>query len=228
MHVFEPSRLMLVWHHSDANSGRPRTRRVVGELVKDGDNVVFNYLKGTSDFDSAVDEGFLGFPAFNVEAEGPFPAGNIFIRRLPPKSRKDFKEYLEEHGLPVDFSGSEFSLLSYTGAKLASDTFELCPDLSQARAPLDFYFEVAGVNYNLESIELVGVGEPVSFRLDSNNPYDSTAVQVIHRGQLIGFVGRPLSAGFSKLLTQGSITASILRTSSYKGKNRVFVFVQYR
>ena len=146
--IFEPSRLLLVWHHSQP--GAPRHRRVVGELVRQGDDASFRYLKDTEDFQAALEEGFYEFPAFSDKAGGERQSGalDVFMRRLPPRKREDFREYLAQYSLPADFSGSTFSLLGYTGARLASDTFELCPDLSDAEAPLDFVIEASGIQYH--------------------------------------------------------------------------------
>lgn len=225
--IFEPSRLLLVWHHSNADT--PRSRRVVGELVRRGEDAAFRYLKGTPDFEAALEEGFHEFPAF-ADSKNDTPqlgALDVFVRRLPPRKREDFKEYLAQYNLPSDFSGSAFSLLGYTGARLASDNFELCPDLSDATAPLDFVIELSGVqHYVNDDIKLVE-NDQVFFKEDPTNESDPNAIKVIYSGRTIGFVNKALAPSFSGLLHSGRVEGRIIRFTVQKSRARLLVLVKY-
>lgn len=102
-HLVEPSRLLLTWQPSD--EGAPvRTRRVVGEITPGTGSTppVFRYLKETEDFKAAEAAGFTGFPAFRVN-EMEFRHGVLesLMRRLPPRNREDFPDYLQLHGLRI-------------------------------------------------------------------------------------------------------------------------------
>lgn len=226
-HIFEPTRLLLVWHHS--NSEAPRSRRVVGELVRHGEDAAFRYLKGTDDFRLALEEGFHEFPAFAdaKNEESKLGALDVFVRRLPPRKREDFQEYLTQYNLPTDFAGSSFALLAYTGARLPSDTFELCPDLSDARAPLDLVIEVAGINHHIDSDTYIPESAVVVFEKDPENIHDPSAVKVIHEGKHIGFINKALAPSFSKLMDSGVVSGSVIRFSKNKGKPRLLVLVKY-
>lgn len=225
--IFEPSRLLLVWHHSQP--GAPRHRRVVGELVRQGDDASFRYLKNTEDFQAALEEGFYEFPAFadNVSTERQSGALDVFVRRLPPRKREDFREYLAQYNLPADFSGSTFSLLGYTGARLASDTFELCPDLSDAQAPLDFVIEASGTQYHTTAENIFSEDDEVIFEPDPYNPHDSNAIKIIHKGTAVGFVNKALAKSFHRLLETGKVQGSVLRFTERKGKSRLLLLVRY-
>lgn len=225
--IFEPSRLLLVWHHSQP--GIPRHRRVVGELVRHGEDASFRYLKNTDDFHAALEEGFHEFPAFSDKGGGEHHTGalDVFMRRLPPRKREDFKEYLAQYSLPSDFSGSAFSLLGYTGARLASDTFELCPDLSDAKAPLDFVIEASGTQYHTEEGKNFKEDDPVTFEADFDNAHDKNAVKIIHNGSVVGFVNKALAPSFRRLLDSGGVEGSVLRFTERKSKSRLIILVRY-
>lgn len=226
-HIFEPSRLLLVWHHSQP--GAPRHRRVVGELVRQGDDASFRYLKDTEDFQAALEEGFYEFPAFADKAGSEHQVGalDVFMRRLPPRKREDFREYLAQYNLPADFSGSTFSLLGYTGARLASDTFELCPDLSDAKAPLDFVIEASGTQYHTTEENIFCEDDEVLFEADPQNSHDENAIKIIHKGSVVGFVNKALASSFYRLLKTGIVEGSVLRFTERKGKSRLLILVRY-
>lgn len=226
-HIFEPSRLILVWHNSDLTT--PHTRRAVGELVKFEDDYAFQYLVETEDYKKAVRDGFKAFPAF-AEVSGKKYVGalDVFKRRLPPSSREDYSEYLSQYSLPPNFTGSTFALLGYTGARLASDTFELCPDLADARSPLDLLLELSGTQHYLESSDELGPGDNVVFVCDSENPHDSFAIKAVSGGQVIGFVNRCMARSFGELMSKGTVNAEIIRAHQYRKKPRIILLVRFR
>ncbi|WXL27735.1 HIRAN domain-containing protein [Ectopseudomonas mendocina] len=225
-HIYEPSRLLLVWHHSDET--KPRHRRVVGELIRKGDDAFFRYLKGTVDFEAALNEGFHEFPAFeDGKAESQPRALDVFLRRIPPRKREDFNEYLGQYNLPENFSGSPFSLLGYTGARLASDTFELCPDFTDAKAPLDFIIELSGAHHYVKPQNNIAEGDAVEFVLDENNEHDENAIKVEHNNVVIGYINKAMTPGFKKLLNEGTVKGTILKKYLFKSKIGIILLVKY-
>lgn len=143
-HIIEPTRLWLVWQPGEVDS-QSRRRHIVGEIVKSGDDIFLQYLTDTEDFKSAIEVGFVGYPAFKLgETVHRIGVPDAFMRRLPPRKRDDFHEYLERYRLPKDFSGSDMALLGYTGAKLPGDGFEIYADLADASVPFEIVLEVAG------------------------------------------------------------------------------------
>jgi hypothetical protein len=225
--IFEPSRLLVVWHSTDPNSSSPR--RVVGEVVKEDEDYIFRYLKHTNDYKEALKEGLLELPAFSLSAENKFKGAlDVFKRRLPPPNREDYIEYLSQYSLPKNFTGSTFSLLGYTGAKLASDTFELCPDLSDANAPLDLLFEVSGSHHYVKSPSEINIGEKLTFQTDPFNKYDHYAVKVLTHEKHIGFINRAISQSFTRLLETGSVSGEVIRCHTFRKKIRIIILVRYR
>ena len=66
------------------------------------------------------------------------------MRRLPPRNREDFADYLQVHGLSAPFELSDVALLGYTGARLPSDGFALVPEFPEDIRPCDYVMEVTG------------------------------------------------------------------------------------
>lgn len=224
-HAFEPNRLFLVW--TSVIEGAARHRRVVGELYKDDGGYHFRYLKDTPDYKAALDEGFISYPAFTIHNDKPVEnALPAFMSRVPPRKRQDFPKYLSQYGLPSDFSGSDLSLLGYTGARLASDSFELCPDLASASAPLDIILEVSGASYNPAS-ETAEPGISVRFIPEPDNEHDANAISIMSEHGRIGFVSRAINKGFGDLLNRYSSTGSVLRSNVIAGKPKILVMASF-
>lgn len=230
-HIIDPNRLLLVWR-AGANA-QCRTRRVVAEIVKSPgtDDLTLRYTKGTRDFESAKDEGFLGYPAFDLkQSEHTHNVLDSFIRRLPPRKRDDFTNYLSRHRLPLHQSISDLALLAYTNAKLPSDGFELYPDLTNARPPFELVFEVAGFRHqDARSSDDMYIGDPIVLKSEPENPHDSFAVAVYHSGAKIGYVDRAQSPAFSEWMRKGySLNASVERINGKPERPLVYIYLTVR
>lgn len=225
-YIVEPVRLLLTWQPSDEQAPS-RTRRVVGEVrVKDG-QAVFHYLMGTSDYNKAEEAGFKGFPAFDKK-NNEISQGVIesLMRRLPPRNRDDFPEYLEQHRLPVPFSNSDMALLGYTGARLPSDGFALVPDFPDDVLPCDYLMEVAGFRH-VDTLGVVNiqVGDEVTFEVVTDNPVDVDAVAVVLHGNRIGYVNRIMRSAFHRWLQNHHVDASVERINGKPGRPLVYIRV---
>lgn len=155
-HLVETDRLLLSWQAQDSTQ---RTRYVVGEVVRNGNDVALNYFKNSDDYKDACTHGFSGYPAFQTKLEGPHnnQVLEAFNRRLPPKSRSDFGRFLEIRGINLANNLSEFTLLGYAGAKLPDDGFELVHPFENVEAQFELIIEIAGFRYKSE----VPVGKSV-------------------------------------------------------------------
>lgn len=228
--LIEPQRLLLTWQSSDEGS-LDRTRRVVGCLERDGSEVVFRYLKENEDFQKARDAGFNGYPAFRIDDKASdFRQGVLeaFLRRIPPRKREDFNEYLAQHRLPFPFPLGDFALLGYTGAKLPSDGFALVPDFQFTDAPCDFLLEVAGMRHCIPDAAALSLGDAVDFAFDFSNPVDSDAIAILHKGTRIGYVNRALRGVFQHWLNLGKITARIERINGKPERPLVYLYVSVK
>src|SRR5690606_23717818 len=135
---------------------------------------------------------------------------------------------LQQYCLPEDFKGSSFALLGYTGAKLASDTFALYADYTDAKAPLDLVTELAGAKYYIEHIKSVREGDSVDLVAEPDNLFDKNAIQVKHNNNVIGYINRFNSLTLKQLDFSSSISASILRLTINDDTAKVFLLLRYR
>lgn len=225
-HLLEPSRLLLVWQRPMVEAGR-RTRRVVGEIVRKEDGeAVFRYLNETDDFSDARDEGFQGYPAFRMNR--PQHEVNVldaFTCRLLSRKRGDFADYLAAHSLPADFSGSDFSLLAHTGARLPGDGFEIIPDLSGGQTPFDLIIEVAGTRHQDDiQLDSVAVGDSIELRPEPTNKFDPNAIEVLHSsGGRLGYVPKPYCEMLRLWIEEGRLSASIQKLNGRPDRRLVYL-----
>lgn len=226
-HIVEPVGLALTWQLQDEQS-ETRTRRVVGEISRnEAGEIVFRYLKDTDDFRKAEAAGFKGYPAFEIKG-GEIASGVIesFLRRLPPRKREDFSDFLALHRLPHPFNHSDIALLGYTGARLPSDGFALVPIFPANASPCEYIMEVAGFRHAPGAkVENLTVGDQISFAIDEGNPVDQDAIAVIHNGTQVGYVNRAMRSTFRNWLDTRNVTATIERLNGKPERPLVYVRV---
>jgi hypothetical protein len=227
--IVEPSKLLMTWQPSD-ESGQSRLRRLVAEISRDDTNPLFwrlKYLVGTPDFESAVAAGFQGHPAFKVgPSEITQGVRETLLRRLPPRNRDDFSEFLAMHRLPDPFPGSDLALLGYTGAKLPSDGFSFVP-LLDSDQPCEYILEVAGLRHVFRGeLEQLRVGDLVTFVPEPSNEIDAHAIAVYDSGHKLGYVNRALLPTFHGWMTKGPVSGVIERKNG--NPERPLIYVRIR
>lgn len=227
-HVAEPDRLLLTWQPPQAN-GAKGSRLSVGELVRKDEVVLFRYDFESKDFAAAIQQGFRGFPAFNMDKqEHSSGVLDAFMRRLPPKKREDYDSFLSQHMLPSNFQGSDFALLGITGARLPSDTFELCIDLTGLDLPVDVLLLVAGHRYHAPALRTpLYAGQSVELVREPNNEHDPQAIRVEVDGQRIGYVNKAACSGVSSLAKRSAVSAEIARLNGTKDHPKVYILVSF-
>lgn len=222
-HVHEPQTLLLVWQGPEGSS---RIRHTVAELRREGASPVrLRYLVGSESFDAARREGFEVYPAFR-KAEQTYDLGVVetFMRRLPPRKREDYAQYLEQFRLRPTTEISDFALLAYTGAKLPGDGFSIINPLSPLNGKADVLIEVAGFRHAAEiPLAQLAVGQPVEFVPDDANPHDPEAVAIYAQGSKLGFVPRQQTTAVRRLLAAGAITARIERINGSQQRPLVYL-----
>lgn len=222
-HLIDPRRLLLTWQPGEA-AGVGRTRRVVAEVVREDDAFVLRYLPGTQDYDVAVSAGFTGHPAFPLSTvEHRSGVEEALSRRLPPRKREDFGDFLAKHRLPNPFPLSDLALLGYTGGALPSDGFALVPDFADDDVPCDYILEVAGVRHvRGTDVSSLTVGDPLTFVRDNENLVDRDALLVVHRGLPLGYVNRAMRQRVATWAESGHLSARIDRLNGKPGRPLVF------
>jgi hypothetical protein len=232
-HIVEPRRLLLVWQSPYYAVDR-RTRRIVAELVKENETVVFRYLHNSEDFKKAESFGFSPFPAFpDIKKEYINDIAAVFCLRLPPKKRRDYHIFLRSIRLPqnavTDAMLSDFALLGYSEARLPGDGFSIVNPYDQHPSPCEFMSEVAGYRHNVkaEDYDDFPIGTQLSFQLEPNNEYDPNAVKISAHNTHIGYVNRAQTPAFKHWLENNTVKAYIeKKTLKNYELSRVIMFVE--
>ncbi|EIZ0688953.1 hypothetical protein AB0537_001094 [Vibrio parahaemolyticus] len=215
--------LFLTWQSNiDRNQ-----RYLVGALKRLSSGFEFSYLVGTPDYSQALEQGFQGYPAFPL-GKGPFTNDVMatFMKRLPPRSRRDFRKYLVNHHLPETFQGSDFDLIAHTGIQLPSDGFDLIPNLEEAELPFQYLMEVAGTRYYLTYDQVIEI-EPhstVELKCENDNEFDCNAVAVMLDGSIIGYVNKFFCATIRRLLAR-NLKCNIAKISGTQERPLVYVML---
>lgn len=221
--IVEPATLLLTW--KGMSGGR---RLAVAQLEKLGDERArLTYLFPTTA--AAKKIGFFGYPAFPITKKNyEHDVLDIFMRRLPPRGRTDFQDYLTQLRLSPNVSISSFALLGYSGARLPGDSFEIVHTFESANIPFEFVTEVAGARYaNTSNFVGVEPGSTISLEHEVSNHDDPWAVRVIANGKKIGYINRYQTQVVHKFLRIGAIYATVDRISLFDTPS-VSLFLRFR
>ncbi|WP_244641202.1 HIRAN domain-containing protein [Pantoea agglomerans] len=223
-HIIEPCRLWLTWQAAGGGA-----RYVIGSIERNAEEqFTFTYNNDAPDFARAIEKGFTGHPAFPLAKKSH--NNNVldpFLRRLPPRKRRDFTEYLKQHLLPADFSGSDFALLGYTGAKSPADGFSLIPDPSVFSCKGELLLEVAGTRYQEElDLSKVNVGDTVEFMAETDNPKDPDAVVVMHVTGKLGYINKVHCKAVKDKLRTNKLNAFIAKKNGTAERPLVYLLAE--
>ncbi|HWL04229.1 MAG TPA: HIRAN domain-containing protein [Xanthobacteraceae bacterium] len=235
--VREPKVLVLAWQAPDHM--KDRFRWAVGEIMPKGDGFILRYFAPGSSFEDhnggrryeeMIGLGYAGYAAFPTKVR-EHTAGVIeaFNRRLPPRGRSDFAEYMKHFRLRNFEALSNFALLGKTEATLPSDGFSLVDPLDGENPSCDILLEVAGHRYYAKNLgNLIHTGAGVEISPEPTNEHDSNAVRFSIEGLTIGYVNRIQTAAFNQWLKSAKIRAVIERVNGKPERPRVFLFVKVR
>ncbi len=225
-HIIEPDRLLLSWQTSSA--GQERQRLFVAELVRKGDDADLIYLAGQDEFCLAKERGFENYPGFTTDKKEHKNVLSSFMKRLPPRNRKDFPRFMESLRLRADARISDFALLGYSGAKLPDDDYTVIHPFTNAHPPFELLLPVQGYRYYLQNVPYVTLSEGriVHFEKEPGNLNDPQAIRIVIQDKTFGYVCRGLLDSFHSWLNSGyNITASIERINGKSDNPKIFLFV---
>lgn len=183
--------LYLAWRQPD------RRWWPVGRLSHDGPEYVFAYTKGAL---SAAEGGFrplLSFPDFDqvYVSKELFP---LFGNRLPPRSRSDYRDFVEWLDLGPGESDA-MGMLARSGGRRETDMFEVFPvPTPSPDGRYESTFFVHGLRHRgpeaEEEARRLAPGDPLVLQPDAENPHDARALRILStpRGTHLGFVPRYL------------------------------------
>ena len=222
--ILNVNTLFLTWQ-----SNQDRNKRYfVGEVKRVGTKVTFNYSVGTADYEEAIKEGFTGYPAFKLN-KSTFENDIIptFMKRLPPRSRRDFVKYLKNYQLSESFVGSDFDLIAHTDIQLPSDGFGLIPNLLESTIPFDYIMEVVGTRYNIsyEEFSNLNIGDEIELVEDVDNKSDSQAVALYVNSMKVGYVNKLLCKSIKALMLTQCLTSVISKLSGTKERPLIYTML---
>ncbi len=226
-HIIEPERLLLTWQSSDPNN---RMRRIVGELLRANGKILLRYLLHTSDFSEAKKNGFVGYYAFPVEQEVHEDVLDVFLKRIPPRSRGDFIKYLESIRIQTD-NISDFALLGYSGAKLPDDDFMIVHPFDNVEGNCEVFTEISGYRHNEGRLNVkdLCLGKMLSLEPEQNNQFDPNSIRIICDGHKLGYINRAQTTSFNRWLTNGRIQRVIFERENGTSSNpRAYIFVEIK
>lgn len=191
-HIIEPTKLFLAWCSVSEPGCMPY---LVGELTLNDESVNLKYLVDSPDFKKAQEKGFEPHPAFPDVNEIYYDALDTFTRRLPPRSRGDFPQYLEAIRLKPDAVLTPFALLGYSGAKLLSDGFSIIHPFHDVDTECELLLEIVGFRNIIEN-KNIEIGKPVNFSIvyeyPSNPGKQELAIEIKAGDESIGYINRAL------------------------------------
>ena len=214
---------LLTWQRPLEQPGS-RDRFAVAELLQCEGGVAFSYLD-EDNLAPAMEAGFHGYPGLALgDAHGADTALDVLIRRLPPRNRPDFHEFLETFGLSPQADFSDLSLLAYTGARMTGDSFGITETFEGFDRPFRYVFDVSGYRHYRDGAPDLAIDEPVGFRHDSTNEHDPDAVEVTRQdGVRLGYVNRLQAQKVRGWIARGSIDARVFGLGGRSSYPRLFV-----
>ncbi len=235
--ICEPKLLILAWQAPDHL--KERFRWAVGEVKPTSGGFSLHYYasgqefesrNGGRTFDQIIGLGYAGYAAFPIKVrEHTSGVLEAFNRRLPPRGRSDFAEYMKHFRLKDYSSLSNFALLGKTEATLPSDGFSIVDPLDGSASCCDLLLEVAGFRYYANTLgNKVTIGAQIGISPEPDNKFDANAVRFSLDGYTMGYVNRLQATAFHQWMKNNKISAVVERINGKIERPRVFVFVRIR
>lgn len=162
----------------------PRARRwyPVGRLRNDQGEYEFRYTEGV--LSARQEAGFqplAAFPELTATYRSP-ELFALFSNRLLPRSRPDYREFIEWLHIP-ESEVEPFVILARSGGRRATDTFEVFPEPQVDENGIAvLHFFVHGIRHSSEGAvqraESLVVGDRLLLMHDLQNPHDPNALAV--------------------------------------------------
>lgn len=236
-HIVAPSRLILAWQAPDEFNDR--TRFAVGELTIQSEDIVclryfvdneeFAALNPDKSYMQLISYGYRGYPGFSLDrTEHHVGVMEAFMRRLPPRTRSDFANYMDHLRVAKDVDLSDFALLGLSEAQLPSDGFSVVDQLSADKSARELVCEIAGYRYYARKPDFTppAVGDPVEIVLEPDNVYDPHAVACMFDRSKIGNINRLQAETYGVWAKQGRLNAVVDRINGSEERPRLFLFVK--
>ncbi|MFC1546441.1 HIRAN domain-containing protein [bacterium] len=237
--ILEPNHLFLVWKDNwkDETGKISGTIRIIGNIIRNNGGARLEYLSDTDDFKLAREHGFKCYPAFpDISKTYSTNVLEVFSRRIPPRSREDYNDFLEEIRLPksVDISDFAFALLGYSEVRLPSDGFAIINPFDNVDSDCEFLTEIAGLRYYSKAVNMlkrkdINISTIVNIEIEENNKFDPNAVKIVFNGEKIGNINRVQAQSFKRwILNNKHISAQVEKINGTDERPSVILFVKIR
>ena len=208
------NKLCLLWQNK-----KSRNWYHVGNLTYEKDKYFFVYQVEQSKRNvfEALENGYRLHPTFpNVhEKYESTILFSAFARRLPQKSRKDYRVILKNLGITKE--STDFEIMSITGGTINSDNYEFVKPIERegTKFKLDFYLR-GWRHYNNET-EYLEASDELSLKLDPENKFDDDAVAIYkNEEKKIGYVPAFYSAFITEMVKAEEGSTDVSYTMNYK------------
>ena len=234
----EPKELTLAWQAPE--SVKDRTRWAIGKLTHRDSGNTFTYfddeafrtLNAGREISELRRYGYAGYPAFDLRKNPSrvFTTGvmEAFLRRLPPRSRPDFRDYLAYFRFRETTDLSPMALLALTEAKLPSDGFSLIDRLDPDARACDLVFEIAGHRHYASTRSALSEGMRLDLVPEPSNDYDPLAIRVEAEGALIGYANRLQAPSIGSWLSHRATACWLMRLNGKQESPKAFAFLRMR
>lgn len=225
--IYTPKEIYVLWQNVSQDTRMPTGKKYpVGKLIYKNENLWnLEYLDIKTPLNFV---GYLPYKFFPNKIYEDVKA--TFIKRLPPKTRTDFKEFLQGYKISEEcIDINDFALLAYTEGNLPGDNFSFVNPLTEIPIGGEFIISIAGFRYYSgykEQAELIH--KKVIFQKEPDNQYDKEAVKIrLSDGTTIGYVSVIQNERINYLLdNKVKIDASIVSIRGSKEKPQVLVYVK--
>lgn len=175
--------ITLVWR-----SGKSHSRIPVAIVKSNVFGTTFKYLK--DGVEQAKKEGFVCFPDFPDTMEvHSTNVLKVLSLRINDSERSDIQDYYKFWEVPKAAQKDTYRLLSYTQGILPTDNFEFLAEYYGVKG-VRFVSELTGLSENQLENDRICEGDELEWKLEPENRYDSKAVALYKKGQILGYVKR--------------------------------------
>lgn len=218
--IKEFGHIFLSWRQ-----GAGHRRHVVGVLKKSTSHgVIFHYLQEA--VEKAKEQGFIPYTEFpEIDKTYSDNVMEIFGTRLTKSERSDISDFYKFWEISEKRKEDKFYLLAHTQGFLPTDNFEFLADYHPI-SELKFLTDLAGVSHLKLSVEMLAIGDQLTFIKEKTNESDSKAIKVFKGSQEVGYIKKIHSNVFHK--KNGDKLKIIVKTIDKNGIiKRVFVKISF-
>ena len=209
--LYRPNEILISWQNINRDCNAPGGRRVIIGKLKYITNEIWNleYFN--------IDEipNFVGYLPYRFCANKLYEnVKSAFIKRLPPKTRGDFADYLIDNNISKEcIDIDEFTLLAYTSGRIHGDNFTFINPLDTIPIGSEFIIDIAGFSHyngmkNLNSL----LNQEVFFIKEPQNVVDNNAIRIETKDLLLGYVNKGQANYINKLLDRNITIKAIINT----------------